>query len=85
MPIIISNIPMIFQFVLHIHYLSVGSVASNPLAWCKAIIAINDFNFDCPHTMYITTNIIIIVTNAAEKRRTSIRKLLRKEPNVGSF
>ena len=59
--IIISNIAMIYQFVLHIQYLSVVSAASIPLAHCKAIFATNAFSFDCPHTMYITTNIIIIV------------------------
>ena len=80
--IIIGNIPMIYQFVLHILYLSVVSAA---LVHCKAIFATNAFNFDCPHTMYITTNDIIIVTNVAEKRSMSTRKLLRKEPNLDSF
>ena len=57
------------------------SAASITFACCKAIFATNAFNFDCPHTMYITTNVVIIVTNAAVKRSTSTRKLLRKEPN----
>ena len=83
MPInIISNIPMIYQFVLHIQDLSVISAASIPLAHCKAIFATNAFNFECLHTMYITTNVIIIVTNAAENRSTSTRKLLRTKVGV---
>ena len=78
--IIISNIPTIYQFVLHIQYLSVMSAASILFVHCKAIFTTNAFNFDCLHTMYITTNIISIVTNAAVQRSTSTRKLLRKEP-----
>ena len=80
--IIISSIPMMYQFVLHIQYLSVLSDASIPFAHCKAIFATNAFNFDCLHTVYITTNVLIIVINAAVKRSTSTRKLLRKEPNL---
>ena len=83
--IIIINIPMIYQFVLHTHYVYVTSAASISLTCCKALFATSAFNFDCPHTMYITTNIIIIVTNAAEKRSTSTRNLLRKEPNLVSL
>ena len=83
--IIISKIPAIYQFVLHIQYLSVVSAASIPLAHCKAIFATNAFNFDCLHTVYITTKVIIIVTNAAEKRSMSTKKRLRKEPNLESF
>ena len=83
--IIISNIPTIYQFVLHTQYLSVISAASIALVHCKAIFATNAVNFDCLHTMYITTKVIIIVTNAAEKRSMSTRKLLRKEPNLESF
>ena len=71
--IIISNIPTIYQFVLHIQYLSVIPAASIALVHCKAIFATNAFNFDCLHTMYITTKVIIIVTNAAEKRSTSTK------------
>ena len=83
--IIISNIPMIYQFVLHTQYLSVISATSIGLVCCKAIFATNVFNFDCLHTVYITTKVVIIVTNAAEKGSTSTRKLLRKEPNLESF
>ena len=58
------------------------STASIPFAHCKAIFPTNAFNFDCPHTLYITTIVIIIVTNAAVKRSTSTTKHLRKDPNL---
>ena len=61
------------------------SAASIPFVHCKAILATNAFNFDCLHTMYITTIIIIIVINAAVKRSMSIKKLFRKEPNLEFF
>ena len=80
--IISSKIPMIYQFVLHIQYLSVMSAASTALVHCSAMFATSAFNFDCLHTMYITTNIIIIVIIAVVKRSTSTRKHLRKEPNL---
>ena len=79
---IISNKPTMYQFGSHIQYLSVESAASTAFSHCKAIFATKTFNFDCPHTMYITTNVMIIVNNAAVKRNTSTKKLLKKEPNL---
>ena len=82
---IISNKPTIYQFGLHIQYLTVESAASTAFVCCKAIFATKAFNFDCPHTIYITTIVIIIVINATVKRSTSTKKLLRKEPNLEFF
>ena len=56
MPIIIvSNIPTIYQFVSHIQYLSVVSAASIALVCCNVIFPTNALNFDCLHTVYIST------------------------------
>ena len=82
---IISNEPKTYQFGSHIQYLSVMSAASTAFTHCKAIYATNAFNFDCPHTMFITTIVIIIVINATVKRRMSTKKLLRKELNLELF
>ena len=82
---IISNKPTIYQFGLHIQYLTVESAVSTALVCCIAIFATNAFNFDCPHTMYIITIVIIIVINATVKRSMSTRKVLRKEPNLELF
>ena len=79
---IISNKPTIYQFGLHIQYLAVESAASTAFVHCKAIFATKTFNFDYPHTTYITTIVIIIVINAAVKRSRSTKKLLRKEPKL---
>ena len=79
---IISNKPTIYQFGSHIQYLVAGSVASTAFVCCKAKFATKAFNFDCPHTIYITTKVMIIVINAAMKRSMSTRKLSRKEPNL---
>ena len=82
---IISNKPTIYQFGSHIQYLSVVSATSTAFAHSKPMFATNAFNFDCPHTMYITIIDIIIVTSAAVKRSMSTKKLLRKEPNLEFF
>ena len=58
---------------------------STAFVHCNAIFATKAFNFDCPHTMYITTIIMVIVINAAVKRSMSTKKLLRKEPNLEFF
>ena len=79
---IISNKPKIYLFGLHIHYLVAESAASTAFVCFKAKFATKAFNFDCPHTMSIGTEVIIIVINAAVKRSTSTRKLSRKEPNL---
>ena len=79
---IISNKPTIYQFGSHIQYLVAKSAASTAFACCKAIFATKAFNFNCPHTIHITTRVIIIVIRAAVKRSMSTRKLLRKEPNL---
>ena len=79
---IISNKPTIFQFGSHIQYLVAESVASTAFVCCKAKFTTKAFNFDCPHTIHITTKVIIIVINVAMKRSTSTRKLSRKEPNL---
>ena len=78
---IISNKPTIYQFSSHIQYLVVELATSTVFVCCNVIFATKAFNFDCPHTIYITTKVIITVVNAAMKRSTSTRKLLRKEPN----
>ena len=61
------------------------SAASTAFVCCKGIYATKAFNFDCPHAMYITTIIMIIVINAAVKRSMSTKKPLRKEPNLEFF
>ena len=82
---IISNKPIIYQFGSHIQYLFVESATSTAFICCKAIFATKAFNFDCQHTIYITTIVIIIVINATVKRSTSTKELLRKEPNLELF
>ena len=79
---IISNKPTIYQFGSHIQYLVAESAASTAFVHCRAIFATKAFNFDCPHTIHITTRVIIIVIKATVKRSTSTRKLSRKEPNL---
>ena len=79
---IISKKPSIYQFGSYIHYLVAESAASTAFVCCKTKFATKAFDFDCLHTMYITTKIIIIVINADVKRSTSTRKLLRKDPNL---
>ena len=79
---IISNKPTIHQFGSHKPYLVAESVASTVGICCMAMFATKAFSFDCPHTIYITTKVIIIVIRPAMNRSMSIRKLLRKEPNL---
>ena len=79
---IISNKPTMYQFGSHIQYLVAESAASTAFVHCDAIFGTKAFNFDCPHTIYITTKVIIIVINAAMKRTMSTMKLMRKEPNL---
>ena len=70
-----------YQFGSYIQYLVAESAASIAFVCCNAMFATKAFNFDCLHTIYITTKVIITVVNAAMKRSTSTRKLSRKEPN----
>ena len=72
---IISNKPTIYQFGSHKQYLVAGSVAYTAFVCCKAKFATKAFNFDYLDTIYITSEAIIIVINAAMKRSTSTKKL----------
>ena len=53
--IVISKIPMIYQFVLHIQYLSLMSAASTALVHCSAMFATSALIFYCLYTIYVTT------------------------------
>ena len=73
---------MIYQFGSHIQYLVGELAASTAFVCCNAIFATKAFNFDCPHTIYITTEVITIVINAAMKRSTFTMQLSRNDPNL---
>ena len=76
---------MIYHCVLHVQSMSLMSVVSVPLMHCIAMFVIKAFNFDCPHIMYIITNITIIVISAAVNSSMSARKLLRNILNFLLF
>ena len=78
----ISHKPIIYQFGSHIHYLVGELAASTAFVHCNVIFATKAFNFDCPHTIYITTKVTTIVINAAMNRSTLTMKLSRNDPNL---
>ena len=71
-----------YQFGSHIQYLVGNSAAPTAFVHCNAIFATKAFNFDCPHTIYISTKVTTIVINAAKKRSMPTIKLSRNDPNL---
>ena len=65
----------------HIQYLVGKSAASTAFVCCNAIFATEAFNFDCLHTIYITTKVTTNEINAAMKRSMSTMKLSRNDHN----
>ena len=80
--VIIINIPMMYNCVLHMQSMSLTSAASTAFIHCIAMFATKAFNLVCPYTIYIIISVIIRVISAAVNIRTSDRKLFRNNQNL---